>query len=1381
MTTTLPTGQALDDDHSWLLDGGDGSWADSIRLGKTGARTARQRFGPDADWVRRWTLYAQVLGELRGSGDLQNNRTAAERDVLEAVGSPAVLLHGLLDVSRTGYGEMMGRKLIEDVFLPALKALHNSHGPGTPREVAEPIAAWLYVIESRELSRAAHQFGTDYNYPKHGARQALLYRLWADGLLDPTRFPAGFVDGLRDLTREIDRKLEPLLRDRERPPGRPGETSVDHYLDLLLPRDVADKLRVGVEKLKTKLPAGGHADLGIDEHGHTELLIKALPQLLKRIANRQSMLLLGPTSSGKSHVGRIAVAYAVRHRPGSRAVILLPTKALVTQAVQEWEEFKADTQLAGWRILAGSRDYPENDDALIRGAFEIAVLIPEKLSALMAAGMQLRGCTLLVVDELQHLSEEQRGPRLEMLLTTVRNLHPEIPLLGLSATLTNESTETVRRWLKIDESAVIRATKRPVPLDQHACDDRCLRGLSAEGKRIEEPLDLSSILDRWHQPTSGMKTALDPVHYWERSLALAIKLLREGERSVLCFVGSRNQAELMADAAREALQREPGLPRLDFSIQNPFLGRYQPLEQPLTPDEAKRRWSQFKRFPKTPLRDSVEEAVRSGVGYHTARLEQSLRTVVETAFREGQIRLLFSTDTLKLGLNLPADAVIVSSLTTPVGGGRQRVLNRDDVAQRLGRAGRLNYSTRGRGYLVVPHKPPRRTDLRWDDFDLAGLAARVPETHPDEAPIDRAVRALCDVDAVCDHYLVAGPMDVGTGITASLDNEWFASLLLQAMVRNSPTCTIDDLKRRVDGLYQVSMGAVAGIERPDPATVVRLLEKQQLIGRSSRVPGSFTITGLGRALSASGLPFEDADMVQRVAQAALDGAGTMTLLWMATNTQHVSRSNDWISLNTLEDDDLTIDRLQLRMLDVARAFAAPPSERQKYADSLHDGKFVESLPREDLVGSGEDAEELRTFVIGPALNPGPEQFTALLRTCVLTMWMHGCPLAALAQAIRKNVRAYADRESDIHIHDADVRALGENASYVFDAAGELLGVRPEGTAFRRLQAIGDAVQFGVPQALTPLVRLPLQATHRERIVQLVRHVDGRDFDSLADLVDTYMSLPRNAPRNPLIREQMKDANLTDSERAVVRDKLEQYEARRRGRVARLPGEYRSVNVPGLGQDFGVIADDLCSPGLENPPAKFALVLRACGITVTQESRGLLLTSAVDASIAVRMAIHTDRVTARDLDPKGNAPDIMVALGGIAAGAAVTGTSPDRQMSPTVVVEPATLLETIARVIALEKPGWLRGDYEEVNIAEESDTASDEELYDWDDDIEDEQVAGYGLQGVGVEVLRVLRAAPPVLTRNDLNRLIAGLTVAAPPPLARNAAAEEVAASLAIAT
>jgi superfamily II RNA helicase len=348
----------------------------------------------------------------------------------------------------------------------------------------------------------------------------------------------------------------------------------------------------------------------------------------------------------------------------------------------------------------------------------------------MSGGMTLDGVDVVIVDELQNLAEEGRGPRLEMLLTTIRANY-KIPLIGLSATLSPQAIEDVGAWLGIDGQSIVTTRMRPVPLDYIVCDDSQAMVRTAGGAEASRSLDLRPMLRDWRNDAAlGSRLELGQVKTYRRALALAATLLRgdggmdggPGIRSVLCFVGSREDAQRMAEIAQTVLDHDLRTPPVDPGA-NPFKGRFSDLSD----DDAKQRYRNFQRYPQSKLRDSVAKSLRTGVGYHTARLDPEMRAEMEEAFRIGLVRLLFATDTLKLGINLPADAVVIASITTPTGEARSRVLNQIDVFQRLGRAGRLGYGPglRGYGYLVVPEQRPAKTRVVFEENDLLGLAEMV--------------------------------------------------------------------------------------------------------------------------------------------------------------------------------------------------------------------------------------------------------------------------------------------------------------------------------------------------------------------------------------------------------------------------------------------------------------------------------------------------------------------------------------------------------------------------------------------------------------------------------------------------------------------------------
>lgn len=1384
-----------------------------------GNQTPRQRYTTEVDWLRRWTLYSDVLRAALLFSERTENSWTAPEDVLLDMGRPTRRLYRALNVSGIGAGAELGRVMLADYFMPVLQKEYDAlpkpadesawhRMSESDQDYVSLVCAWYYTLTARTAINATQSWTMRTYCRQDDPGRARRTYLWP-GMDRPKAFQSGSGDRFKRLTEAFDTAFAALsfrnLPDRE----LTDIADPDELLRSMVPPDLAEKLEENAGRVARMRQAHEDAEttLGIDDQGRTDLYRAALPRLAERLAANESMMILGPTSSGKSHVGRIAIAHALHRRPDSRAIVLLPTKALVTQACDEWNEFKRKTEQEPWRVLAGSRDYPENDEALIRGEFEIAILIPEKLAALMANGMTLGGCGLLVVDELQHLAEKDRGARLEVLLTQIRKMHAGIPILGLSATLTDRSAEMVCKWLGIDtETGLIQGSARPVPLETIVCNGRQAKRLKANKQDVDYPSqDLESIIKGWEEvPT--IAEYLNDVGHYKRGLALSVAILDEDRdhgdaekplvggaesgKRVLCFVGGRDSAEGAAVAARAALQADPRL-QLGFDDVNPFLGRFSTL----TKEKAEERRRAFERFPDTTVRQAVAEALRTGVGFHTARLEQSMRGYVEAAFREGLIRLLFATDTLKLGLNLPADCVVVATPTTPAGGGLHKVLDRDAAAQRLGRAGRLGFSSRGSGYLVIPTELPRRSSIIFDQEDLDGLASLVPSVGVDEEePKDRALRALNNVEAVFAHYLKY--TERGTAISSRLDDEWYCRLLLQEIARNAPSYSRADLEVSVDKSYNASLGAISGAAPPDGTAIVDRLLRAHLIGPSAERGDLFTITGLGRALSTSGLPIADAPVVERLGAAVNAGAGELSLIWVATEAEGIRHGFDWISLNTPQDDPGSTADMKRRLVLLAKVFTCPLHERKAHAANLKASEFIKWLPDQDLVGDGPAADELRTLVLG-VHREDPEDRVALnglLRACVLLLWSYGAPMEVIEFAIRRNVRVRLvergrNRWRAVALHATDVRSLGELASYVFGAATELLGVRPVRGSFRRLQQMGDALQVGVPAQLAPLTRLNLASTHRERIVYLSRVIHGKTFDNIADVVDKYLRLPDPLPKNAEARRRVRLISLSPAERAEIRHQLERKEGRRGERLSQLPATYRRVHIPGLGQRFGWAADNLCEPEAQGLEKGFTRLLQACGLSVrASPERPFIEVSERSEPGAPVYAVRivTSKITAQSVGELAASAHILVAVGGMTLG--VGQSLSIKQTVGTVLIEPALMLEAMARVVKLHSDEDLEGDDEfdpydighllGINGEVDSGDSENIEVEPTDEDgetarhqeLEDELMLGVtgplgdGMELAGKELLSVLLAAPPVVTRSDLNRLIAGLRVAAPPPL-----------------
>ena len=176
-----------------------------------------------------------------------------------------------------------------------------------------------------------------------------------------------------------------------------------------------------------------------------------------QILNGGNFLISAVTSSGKTLVGEIlALHYGSK---GKRVFYLVPTKAL---AEEKFEQFREDYERAGIQTVISTHDRREYDERIEGRRFHIAIIVYEKLHSLLVGNPKLLGdIGLVLVDELQYLTDEERGPVLEILLTRIL-LNPKQPqLVGLSAVL--GKSEALAQWLR---AKMIREDKRPVELRQ---------------------------------------------------------------------------------------------------------------------------------------------------------------------------------------------------------------------------------------------------------------------------------------------------------------------------------------------------------------------------------------------------------------------------------------------------------------------------------------------------------------------------------------------------------------------------------------------------------------------------------------------------------------------------------------------------------------------------------------------------------------------------------------------------------------------------------------------------------------------------------------------------------------------------------------------------
>ncbi|MFA6244072.1 MAG: DEAD/DEAH box helicase, partial [Candidatus Hydrogenedentales bacterium] len=365
----------------------------------------------------------------------------------------------------------------------------------------------------------------------------------------------------------------------------------------------------------------------------------------------KNMVVVAPTSSGKTMIGELAALRGALSR--RRAVFLLPLRALVND---KYRYFTDTYGPLGIRVARATGEVADDVPVLVRGQYDIGLLTYEKFTALVLAFPHiLEGIDVVVVDEAQMITDANRGINLEFLLTLIRmkrrhGVEPQV--IALSAVI--GETRGFDRWLG---GGLLRHAERPVPLREGIlCADGRFHHLDAAGK------------EQWSEPLITRIYGKGSSQDW--IIPLVRRLSGEGQQAIV-FRETRGEAQGCAKYLAQALTE---------------IG---PATEALAalPDRDPSRASA-----------DLRACLAHGVAFHMSDLGADERRVVEEYFRRGgSIRVIAATTTLAMGINTPAESVVIAGLQHP-GDVPYSVAEYKNM---VGRAGRLGQATEGTSYIIA--------------------------------------------------------------------------------------------------------------------------------------------------------------------------------------------------------------------------------------------------------------------------------------------------------------------------------------------------------------------------------------------------------------------------------------------------------------------------------------------------------------------------------------------------------------------------------------------------------------------------------------------------------------------------------------------------------
>jgi superfamily II RNA helicase len=382
-------------------------------------------------------------------------------------------------------------------------------------------------------------------------------------------------------------------------------------------------------------------------------------EAIRAIDSDQSVIVSAPTGSGKTLVAEYAIQAALE--TGKRIAYTTPLKALSNQKFNDFTRAYGADKVG---ILTG--------DVKVNPQAQVLVMTTEILrNALFGSGLDDLG--YIVLDECHYMGDEGRGTVWEEIIVGAPK---DVLLVGLSATVSN--VKEIADWISIVHRPIVPIfhPQRPVPLHYSVADLAGDVHDIADVRRgtarvVGDESRGNDDRGRWYT-----RRVVDPT-------VLIDAMEEKGWLPAIYFIFSRAGCEramqdVLADG-RALITREQRR-EVDTIIgeavaENPSIGE-------------------------STLSQAVFEGLRIGVATHHAGILPGLKRLIETLFERGLCRVVFATETMSLGIHMPARAVALQGLTKRTDRGFRSLLN-NELTQMAGRAGRRGIDPEGQCVIAL--------------------------------------------------------------------------------------------------------------------------------------------------------------------------------------------------------------------------------------------------------------------------------------------------------------------------------------------------------------------------------------------------------------------------------------------------------------------------------------------------------------------------------------------------------------------------------------------------------------------------------------------------------------------------------------------------------
>ncbi|MGK7908271.1 MAG: DEAD/DEAH box helicase [Synechococcus sp.] len=388
-------------------------------------------------------------------------------------------------------------------------------------------------------------------------------------------------------------------------------------------------------------------------------------EAIAALDDNRSVVVCAPTGSGKTLVGEYAIYRALSM--GRRVFYTTPLKALSNQKYRDFGEQFGVTNVG---LLTG--DISINRDA------PVVVMTTEIFrnmlygTAIGEVGVSMEAVQTVVLDECHYMNDQQRGTVWE---ESIIYCPPSIQLAALSATVANSGQLT--DWLNSvhGPTTLVDSNHRPVPLQMSFANNKGLFPLLTE-------------------KGDGTLTC-NPRLKTRRLQKLQSRDERPNGTDISTVVGYLRSRDMLPGIYFIFSRRG-----CDNAVSN--IGDIDLLTNEAERQNLAQQIDRFCKESPEAVRQKQLEPLYRGIAAHHAGILPAWKALIESLFQQGLVKLVFATETLAAGINMPARTTVISSLSKRTDSGH-RLLTASEFLQMSGRAGRRGKDTIG--YVVTVQSP----------------------------------------------------------------------------------------------------------------------------------------------------------------------------------------------------------------------------------------------------------------------------------------------------------------------------------------------------------------------------------------------------------------------------------------------------------------------------------------------------------------------------------------------------------------------------------------------------------------------------------------------------------------------------------------------------